>query len=960
MTIQTDTSPQPSLQTILSDVLEEELRALRKLPDRIPLVDGVRLDGLAGHSMYRFEVPENVSLSPYLERVTIQIGRVRPLTFAASVCAVENQFVTLAFPFDLGPAIAEAECAWDYGAAFEDLKRGLIADEEGTIPLDLLFDPSGEMNRFPPDRSPDLPPDLPPEHTNAVQKVFENRVTLLWGPIRSGKTRVLSAVATHYVKAGKNVLFVAGANERVDDVLVESVERGGAGKSEAAQYTARVGLPAPHRVRDVSGISLDHQVYDLRRRKQEELGQQFRLYEQVRSMRVKYAVHDEYFSRLSQLRGIVDGNKRQVDRLTGEINALKETITRIEHASVVNRLRKGFGKEDMMAAQKQLKEKMAGLKRAQAKQTALSGSLIKLEAESPVDTDEWTEYQRIVKQIDEREGLEAFERSVADQTVGAEEALLKTKKFIGTTVVGALTHPHLKKWKADLVIIDDAEHIPVPLIAALAHKAQERLVIAGDPFQVGPSSASVSAAVREWIQTDIFQRIAGTDSLPTLFDWAKQNSQWSVLLPSHYASTPKLSRFVGSVLFDEKIAVTVPPGAKGHVYLIDTSVLGGENVQYIGKRRILPHNRVHAERVIELLKHAILESGVTFGDIGIITPFQGHTSYLKRQLRIHGLDGIEVGTPQSFHGRRKKVVIADTAVGGVDYTLKQIDDVKIGEHQLVRILNTIFSCVEEDLYLLADLNHIQNVYKGRLLGKVLLLLQSEADSLPKTRENVKRFDTLHWDERAALLTDEQEEKRKAVASRLRNKPIEDLELAIRLKTMAKQREGVEEAGPRNLVQETYLGVLNTIGMFKDLNYLSLFTGGEVLFHRTPAALDALTMLPKLFCGDESQFRKATDAWNLLIYELSGGSKTTNPYFVQTAPEARARWDLSNLKAMYSPDVESALEEGKHKIAASATRIFQETLGKPQPENQADWTNVYLSFLTQLQLYFRWISDELRK
>jgi hypothetical protein len=73
-----------------------------------------------------------------------------------------------------------------------------------------------------------------------------------------------------------------------------------------------------------------------------------------------------------------------------------------------------------------------------------------------------------------------------------------------------------------------------------------------------------------------------------------------------------------------------------------------------------------------------------------------------------------------------------------------------------------------------------------------------------------------------------------------------------------------------------------------------------------------------------------------------------------------RHDIRNLRTFYSSDVEAAIEEGKQKIAVEVSRVFQELLGKSQPGNPTEWSTAYLNFLSKLELYLAWISEQVRR
>lgn len=357
-----------------------------------------------------------------------------------------------------------------------------------------------------------------------------------------------------------------------------------------------------------------------------------------------------------------------------------------------------------------------------------------------------------------------------------------------------------------------------------------------------------------------------------------------------------------------------------------------------------------------------MEQGRHASDVGVIVPFSGPTFHTKLQLRIGGMKNIEVGVPQTFRGRRKKAIIFDTAVAGMDYTMRPMDDRKVGDNKIARLWNNVFSCVAEDIYVLADMNLFKTLYKDRLFARILMLLQAQADPAPSFAASVKKFDDLDWDKRAALFS----VARKIVPTTARStQPVEpqrvDHDLEMKMKMIAKQQAATKPAGgERNFERETYFAVQRILGTWIDLNLLSQYLGGDLLFRHSIGVEQYVARLPLDQCQSEKDFQSLMERWNLIIYEMSGGGKTDVSFFAKGSPEARVRDDIRTLKVFYSSDVESAIEEGKQRIAVEVSKVFQESLGKARPGNPIEWSMAYVSFLTKLEKYLGWISAQLRK
>ena len=947
-----------SLFSTLAGALQGELNQLNKLRQEATLTSGEYLRSYAGYYYYRFEISEDLFLQG-IRHLTLIAGQIEPLELSCTIISLENQFLTIAVPVDFGPVIPEVKCRWSYEQWLKPILDRLAAIE-GKAPLAQLLFQLAQSQQVPNQASTTLTlqmlPTTPPNQQAALQKIVQNRVTLLWGPILSGKTHLLALLAANYVKAGKKVLFVAPTSERVDDTLMKALSLGNEIGVDMLSQTTRIGLPLFIESELTTKLSFEHHVEE---EKKQLFKERFQLLDEYWRVRVKQSLNEDYYGKLNGLRARTIESKQEFDRVTAELNAARETLKKHENASMFEKMKSSY-KENLTATQKLIADKQAAQKKHQTASGTLSNEVLKLEAQATVRGEELKAFQATLKRIEELGGLEKLRAAIEESGLVNDAKQLAKKNFIGTTLSTALVDARLRETLFDLVMVDDAEVINLPSLAALAAHAREKLVVVGDPFQVDPESASNNELAQTWLQRDIFMHTAQTEDLHKLFDWSQQQSQWSIFLSSHYAATPKLSLFVSSILFDDKLNVFTLPTAKGKVYFIDTSALKSECQQYAGRKKMLPFNDLQTRKSIECVKHALMEPNRSALDIGVVTPFPGPTLYIKLLLRLQGIKNVEVGTPQSFRGRRKKAIVFDTTMAGVNYTMRAIDDRKVGEQKIASLLNTVFSCAGEDLYVLADMAHFQAVYKDRLFTKLLMLLQAQADGMPALPRAVSKFDDLEWDKRAPLFDIKSRIGKTEGAAVVEEKPAPtkiDAELAFKMKMLEKKQ---AEAGARNIEQETFLAVLRVLGRRADDNLLSQFIGGEPLFHHSLTTEQATEHLLIDFCQSEKDFREIMERWNLVIYEKSGGSKNAAAFYTKQSPETRVRQDIYNFKTYYSPDIEATLEEGKQKLAVAVSRVFQETLGKPMPSSPTEWANGYLNILGKLESYLAWIADQLRK
>jgi len=952
----TDTSPC----RVLAEALRAEREKLTTARTEITLFKGEFLGAFAEHFYYRFELPEDLYLNN-VDRVSFTFSQLQPVTLEGKIIRVTNQFVFVALPMDFGTILPEIKCRWNYDEHLPRVIETLSGADVSHPIASLLFQPERPENVQTVTLDPAVRHDTTPDQLNALKKIAQNKVSYLWGPTRTGKTQTLASVAVSFLRAGKSVLLLAPIAEQTDQLLSRTVAIGKELGVELFGLATRVGLPLVENSAGLGLFSFEREVELKRSDKKKQLEERVELLRLYWRTKVHQYLHDDFYARLNDLRERANDLKKQLDKVRDEIVSLKDTITRAQNASMMEKLKTGFSKEAVSAAQKQLTEKQALQKKLQPAQQALTTELMRSESQTPIDSTELKEYQAAVKRIGEFGGLRKVTDNVEELSAVDEYALLSSKRCMATTVTTFFSDPRFRGRHFDLVLVDDAEQVQPPYLAAASLCASEAIVVAGDPHQPGPASFSKGDLAQTWLQRDAFLIVARTEQLHQLSDWANQNPRWSIRLSSHFTTTPKLSRFMASVLFDNKIDVLDQPRAKGNIFVVDTSDLKSTCRQYLGKKSLLPYNEVQTKRTIELAKHICFRSQKHASEVGIIVPFHGATLFTKLQLRLQGIHHVEVGTPQIFQGRRKKVIIFDTTMAGVDHTMRQLDDKKVGEHSIARLLNAIFSCVEEDLYVVADFSHFASVYRDRLLTKVLLLLRAQADSLPPFAATAKQFDDLDWDSRERFLS--LAHAAGGAADKLA-RPTDkvgggDADLELRMKMIARQP-SQQPSGARNFEQETYFSVHRVLGMRQDVNLLSQFVGGDLLFRHTLATEQAAARLPIDGCTNEEEFRNIMERWNLLLYEMSGAGKTDLSFFAKKTPEARVRWDIFSLRAYYSSAMEAVVEESKHRIATSVSKVFQECLGKSQPANPVEWSTAYLNFLGKMEAYLDWISEQLRR
>lgn len=959
MSSPTPGSMEPLLFALPAQAVRAEREKLQSARSEIILFGGDQIGSMAGFFYYRFEVPEDLYLRPVV-RISCTFNQLQPVTIDGRIVSLENQFVVIALPMDFGPILPEIKCKWSYDDHLPYVAEQLEGARSPHPVASVLFHPEGSGNTQASPPGPAVVPQAPAEDIEVLQKILQNRVSYLWGPVRSGKTGTLALVALSYLQAGKSVLLVAPTASQTDQLLLKTLTLAKEAGIDLTGSASRVGFPADPAAAALAPFSLENEVETKRSDKKKQLEERVALLRSYWKTKIHQYLHDDYYTRLNELRERTNESRKQFDKVRDDITMLKDTLTRAQNASMIAKLKKGFSKEEAAAAQKQLTEKQLLMKKLQPVQQALTTEMMRAESQAPIESGELKEYQAAVKRLGELGGIKKVTEEVDSLSAVDDTALVSSKRCVASTVTWFFSDQRVRDRKFGLVLIDDAERVAPAYLAALSAKATDAMVLAGDPFQPGPESFSKSDLAEAWLLQDAFLKAAQTEQLNQLPEWTQKNPKWCFQLTAHVASANKLARFVSAFFFDNKLQVHEAPGGAGTIAVLDTSDAKSTCRQYLGKKSLIPFNDVQTKRTMDVVKHVLARGQRRAVDVGIIVPFQGTTLYTKLQLRLQGIRNVEVGTPATYLGRRKKVIIFDLTMAGVDYTMRSLDDRKVGEHRLARFLNSVLSCVEDDLYVLADMGHFRTVYRDRLITKFLVLLQAQSTAAPPLGASAKTFDDMSWDVREKLLSSAAGGAIATGEKRQVEAPLgqQDAELDVRMKMMAKLQPQQVFTG-RDFDQEIYLAAYRVLGLRKDANLLSQYLGGDLLFRYSLGTELAASHLPLDGCRNEDEFRKTMERWNLLIYEMSGAGKTDLSFFAKQTPEARVRWDINNLRAYYSSAMEAVVEESKHRIATSVSKVFQECLGKNQPANPTEWSTAYLNFLGKMEAYLTWISEQLR-
>lgn len=253
--------------------------------------------------------------------------------------------------------------------------------------------------------------------------------------------------------------------------------------------------------------------------------------------------------------------------------------------------------------------------------------------------------------------------------------IAQCRLVVTTTAQTYLKASPLSHLTWDTVLVDEVTMVPPAVCFFLSSIAKERLLLAGDPRQLGPIYESRTADIDEvnkWLGNDIFdvaglsrqigeQRTIVTDD-PRMARITSQrrctSSVWSLVSHLYPGVTSRVNEE-----YNEPLLNLAPMPGNGMV-LLDTSSWSDEaQCVRLYSSWCNPFSALLAMKFAELIR------GQSPASIAIIAPYRAQIRLIRQKLREEQRNnsplatGVEAGTIHQFQGSEADVVIFDLVDG---------------------------------------------------------------------------------------------------------------------------------------------------------------------------------------------------------------------------------------------------------------------------------------------------------
>ncbi len=901
----------------IRQALSDEVKARDVFAKKSILTNGIKVAASENNAVYRFEIPENFLFEPSLS-VQCTLGAKLRFSFPAVIADVHHQFVFVLLPFDAGEMIAEVTCEWNPSALVERLSDTYEAMQEKEIVSGLLHRDLSNNTR-PATKEPIFPSTFTQSQRDAVKNSIARKISIIVGERRSGKAGVAASLIINALREGKRVLYLTSSSESLHECMQEVVSLNPAVAEESiAVIDSGICLlpPLPVPVYGMKGGELPAQREGIKKL-------------------LKIVTAEYEYDRVDTLMQKLTEKQRQIGEALSEADGIKAELLRMQNASMIERMKQRINKSDIDNVQPQLQNKLALVERLKQHASTLTKEQIKKEMQLPVQLKE-------KKEIEKLASMQVTLQSSFPPAVAS-------VRCIAATAHHALTIEDSKLGEFDVVCIDDAHALNLAEFFWCASHGKEQCYVLADIAGQPPQSVSQFASARKWLQKNYFSYYQQHDSDEHRFTIG--------MLPENTANelaNPGLS----PSLFESCLAAAVqqtpiPQGAEGKIYCINTADQRSISEQYLGKKKILPYNKANAKRVIECVKHALMNGTTTQSDILVVVPPSGQATYLRELLRAHQISDVEIATLGSVRLCTKRSVIFDTTVAGLDFTLRLFDDKKSGAVRVADTFKTLLSTVREDLYAIADISYFNTRYKDRLISKLLALFSSRSESAGNILNAVRRFDDLSPEFRKRVLFATAEEKQSTeYKTKLEQAKPSSFDAS---KSPSQQSIAVAE---QKLKKDIPAVILRVLAKRDIVNILAQYLEAYPFYKTTQETAKYAASLPELECENENDFKNVMQMWNVLIYETSDSQKTDHPLAIKARVDSKIASDIQEIHAYYHSDLELVVELGKQKLAQSIQKIFNDCIGR-KPVTPTDWMNAYLVFLGRMEKYLDTVTKQIR-
>jgi len=707
---------------------------------QIDVRGGERIGTADRHVLYRFPLAEDFDVRDETP-IRIVCGQQE---VDGSIVSIKDYWLTVALEEDLGPKIPYARLIADDSFLIERLLKKLEEVDNGSAAFNhtaaqrVIGEGCIDSGTVEPATQIWQGSLLNSEQQEAVRRSLGSDTTFIWGPPGTGKTTVLARIVEGLYRSGRSVLLVSNTNIAVDTALMQIAKR----LEGDPPYYKGLLLRHGNATEKIDPIRKNVVIDEVVERRsvtiQNELNQVLReiqrLSAQAEPYRQGIQAHENTARLQTQKAGaeqsLAGNEKRHTDLRREELGCrsriakLKDDLQRAQNTNAFLRLLQGLNLErltrelgDTEGKQLSIQEALASISSAlNSERTQLNELIQKCqEAEAsavkhpalPLCRTRLQEYEQQTSVL--RHQVQELEAKLA----AIRQEIINNCRILATTIYRTYLPGQFER-QFDVVVIDEASMLMLPMSYFAAGIAQQSVVVAGDFRQLPPIVICNDAACKEWLEQDVFVKSGIHTAVRT-----KKTPDSLVALRQQFRMEQGICDCINQFFYSDHQLETVKrprelannPLTASALSFIDTSAFNPWTSVKLGSYS--RYNLFHALLIRNLACHLSNEGYITadtFEHLGITAPYSAQVRLLQalieEKLPVNVARGL-AATVHRFQGNERDTIIVDLP-DSIGFRLGQFMKGSQPEDAGTRLLNVAISRARGHIILVANFDYLRD------------------------------------------------------------------------------------------------------------------------------------------------------------------------------------------------------------------------------------------------------------
>ena len=682
---------------------------------------------------------------------------------------------------DFGPNIAHAKILVDDSFLIERLKEKLQDIKSGSAAFNMeqaervIGDrPIATTNVKVDQQHTEDDVLLNPEQRDAVARCQASEIIYIWGPPGTGKTTLLARMIETYYRCGFSILLVSNTNVAVDTALEQIAKklRTDVGFQEGAVLRQGT-IVKPELERDYGDkVELEKVVArlgaNLHREKMNLESQRSGLEGEARS--VQHTIGD--WTRLDEEQATVGRLKHNlkaqqekegqqlstISSLEVEGVSLKKKLARSQDVGSVRRFFLGLNPETIGNRLVSNETKLSTYKSALhevVQVIAVTKSELEVSTEKLIHLKKITASHPSYKKC--REKLSTIENRISsiqqkidhinEQLEQLRNQVIKNCRILATTIYRAYLKGQVER-SFDVVVIDEASMLALPMSFYGAGLANRHVVVTGDFRQLPPIIMSDDDLAEEWLKCDVFSKAGIVKALKS-----KKELPYLVTLRTQYRMSEDICDVINTLFYDDYPLETARdigpnedfPFGNSSLLYIDTAPYHPWSSLRVGtySRYNMFHALLLRNMASRLSRCSYMETKNV--NAGIISPYSAQTKLIQRML--DDIDTITktsviASTVHRFQGNEKDVIFFDLTDSLGTRLSKFVRSTDM-EQDGARLLNVALSRAKRTIILIANFESLRRkLPPDSFVAKILAIFLAKGS--PIDTKDILPFSPDEW------------------------------------------------------------------------------------------------------------------------------------------------------------------------------------------------------------------------